>query len=718
MRFKSIAATALLGGLLAAFITAPPASAESFADTPTVEEVAYLTVDPLPPGTKTACQTPTDTSGYTCPVLNWAGLRYWFLSRTDNNFGWHVAVFGKNNALLGHEYLGGNARYVQGLVVDSAAQQVRVIGQEGHYTEFSFSTLESIVPEASLDTGVALSTPTAPTPRNAASAAVTVDLHTPSIDPGGEIVVETTHGDEVGRDTVPDDYTGGDISISIDLSLLGVGSNDLTARYLPPAHSPLKASLSDSENFAVAKARLAYTVTSNDPGTEAWPMDSFPLCEVPAIWTNPASNAVQVTATVSETGDYTFDDQWSSRAHDDGSIVIFAGPYDRNDLSNCLKAIDDFDTVSLRAGRTYTILLAGYGGRVGDFLYEVDGPGTLQYAAAPVSTTATLTTSIASPAAGETVDLTASLSSPGFATFSGTVEFFDGATSLGAVPIADADAATMPNVALPMGTHTLTAAYTGPPSVTGSTTAPVTVTVSRAVSTVSVQASPNPVPTGDPVTLEAVVTSLTAGANLSGAVEFFDGATSLGTGNVDPGDGTVSLSGVMLPTGTHRISAVYSGNTATAGSTILAPVTVEVVDATSMPLTSDEIDAVPAGGIIAPATAHPGDTIRVEMPGVPDGQNVTAWLHSAPVNLGGFATVADGAIQITIPKDAVLGDHRLVVLRPDRTAVGWQQIEIVPEDAPATLSATGGSGAGPLLAGSVLALLAGAGLVLRRRPRV
>lgn len=184
MRLRSLAATALIGGLLATFVTAPPALAESFADTPVVAEVPSLPLGSPPSGTKTACQTPTDTSGSTCLVLNWAGLRYWFLSRTDNGNGWHVAVFGKNGVLLGDEYLGGSARYVRGLVVDSAAQQVRVIGQDGYYTEFSFSTLEDIIPEASLDTGVALSTPTTPAPANAASADVTVELDAPSNDPG------------------------------------------------------------------------------------------------------------------------------------------------------------------------------------------------------------------------------------------------------------------------------------------------------------------------------------------------------------------------------------------------------------------------------------------------------------------------------------------------------------------------------------------------------
>lgn len=513
---------------------------------------------------------------------------------------------------------------------------------------------------------------------------------------------------------MPDGYTAGDISISIDLSLLRIGSNGLTARYLPPAHSPLKTSLSGSENFEIAKVQLAYSVTSSDPRTHAWPSNAS--CAMPNAWLGLGRNAVQATATVSVTGSYTFADRRGSGVPD-GRVAILAGPYDRNDLSNCVVEIDDLGAATLSAGTTYTILLAGYAAAVGNFLFEVDGPGRLQYAAAPVSTAATLTTSATAPTAGETVDLTASLSSAGFAAFSGTVEFFDGATSLGAVPITDAATATMPNVALPVETHTLTAAYTGPSSVMGSTTAPVTVTVNQAVSTISVNASPNPVPVGDPVSLEAVITSPTVGADLSGTVEFFNGATSLGTENVNPADGAASLSGVMLATGTHQITAAYSGNSDTAGSTTLAPAPVEVVDATTMPLTSAEIDAVPAGGIITPTTVHPGDTIRVEVPGVPDGQKVTAWLHSTPVNLGGFAIVTGGAIQVTIPQNAALGAHRIVVLHPNRTMVGWQQIRIAPEGA-SGLSTTGGSGAGLLLPASVLALLAGAGLLLRRRPRV
>lgn len=106
--------------------------------------------------------------------------------------------------------------------------------------------------------------------------------------------------------------------------------------------------------------------------------------------------------------------------------------------------------------------------------------------------------------------------------------------------------------------------------------ASLSVSDARAASAMTVAASPNPVSVGSPVDLSALVTSPTAGADLSGTVQFFANGALLGTANVIPGSGSAVLPAVLLPVGTHSITATFSGNTGTAGSTTLAPVTLTV----------------------------------------------------------------------------------------------------------------------------------------------
>lgn len=113
--------------------------------------------------------------------------------------------------------------------------------------------------------------------------------------------------------------------------------------------------------------------------------------------------------------------------------------------------------------------------------------------------------------------------------------------------------------------------------------ASLSITDARVASATTVAASPNPVSFGSPVDLSALVTSPSMGADLSGTVQFFANGTLLGTANVIAGSGSAVLPAVLLPVGTHSITATFSGNTGTAGSTTLAPVTLTVNPAVAPP---------------------------------------------------------------------------------------------------------------------------------------
>lgn len=95
---------------------------------------------------------------------------------------------------------------------------------------------------------------------------------------------------------------------------------------------------------------------------------------------------------------------------------------------------------------------------------------------------------------------------------------------------------------------------------------------SQITPTLSLFASPNPVMLGSPVTLTATISPAPAGASL-GTVTFFNGSTTLGTGNVMAG-GTAMFTSSSLPAGALHVTATYSGNANLTAASGALPVTV------------------------------------------------------------------------------------------------------------------------------------------------
>jgi hypothetical protein len=77
----------------------------------------------------------------------------------------------------------------------------------------------------------------------------------------------------------------------------------------------------------------------------------------------------------------------------------------------------------------------------------------------------------------------------------------------------------------------------------------------RAATTTTLGVSPNPGVVGQPVTLTATVAATSGVA--SGQVEFFDGATSLGTASLTNGVGSIQTS--LLALGSHRLLVAFAG---------------------------------------------------------------------------------------------------------------------------------------------------------------
>ncbi len=139
----------------------------------------------------------------------------------------------------------------------------------------------------------------------------------------------------------------------------------------------------------------------------------------------------------------------------------------------------------------------------------------------------------------------------------------------GGAATAIANGATSSPLALNIGDNTVAITVTAED---GTTTKTYTLTVTRAKADTStvVSSSLNPSAPGQSVTFTATVTP-----SATGTVEFFDGASSLGTASLN-GSSQASVSTSALALGSHSITGVYAGNAGFNGST--SPVLTQTVN--------------------------------------------------------------------------------------------------------------------------------------------
>ena len=176
---------------------------------------------------------------------------------------------------------------------------------------------------------------------------------------------------------------------------------------------------------------------------------------------------------------------------------------------------------------------------------------------------ATLQTSAATVVFGSPLTLTAQIAGTG-ATPTGTVTLLDGGAAVASQSLAANGLATFSNPPLSIGTHSLTAAYSGDTYHLAVTSPTITETVQQATTTALTLSSATAT-AGTSVTITGVVTGV-SGKPVTGTIKFTDGGTVLA--NIAPnttGAATFSLS--TLAPGTHVIQAAYSGDPLDAAST-------------------------------------------------------------------------------------------------------------------------------------------------------
>jgi hypothetical protein len=151
---------------------------------------------------------------------------------------------------------------------------------------------------------------------------------------------------------------------------------------------------------------------------------------------------------------------------------------------------------------------------------------------------------------------------PAAGTPTGTVTFQEGTTVLGANVSLSGGYATFTTASLSVGSHTITAVYSGDSNFTGSQTddSASPLVVSKDGTTTALTSSQKTTVSGENVVFRATVRAVAPGTRIpAGTVDFKDGATDLTPGGVTLSAGEATFSTTALAVGSHTITAIYSG---------------------------------------------------------------------------------------------------------------------------------------------------------------
>jgi large repetitive protein len=254
-------------------------------------------------------------------------------------------------------------------------------------------------------------------------------------------------------------------------------------------------------------------------------------------------------------------------------------------------------------------------------------------------TPALLLTATPNPAvvtASVTLTLTAS-SSDGVP--SGTASFYDGPTAIGAATLSFAGIASFPTSSLTPGTHSVSVHYAGDSSNAPGVSNLVSLVIQQAATVTTLSSSPSTAAVSSTVVFTATVTSADGPAP-TGTVQFLDGTTSLGSGNVGS-NGVATLPVASLPPGSQAIVAVYSGDAddATSSSTALVEVIQQIATATTLSADHNPIFAGATLNLTAVVTVVGGVT-PVPLTGKVAFSEGTTRYGSVVLDATGHATLA------------------------------------------------------------------------------
>ena len=243
------------------------------------------------------------------------------------------------------------------------------------------------------------------------------------------------------------------------------------------------------------------------------------------------------------------------------ATVLPSGAHASYQWQKCSTPSGTYTSISGATSSSYTlqssdldkyieVVATGSGSYTGKVTSLYVGPVTT-----PTPTTTTVTSSKNPSNYGDSVYFTATVS-PSAA--SGTVQFkIDGSNFGSPVTLSGSSASSASTTTLSVGSHTITAIYSGDANYNTSTgTLSSGQTVNPAATSTTVISSKNPSNYGDSVYFTATVSPSTA----SGTVQFKIDGSNFGSPVTLSGSSASSASTTTLSVGSHTITAVYSGD--------------------------------------------------------------------------------------------------------------------------------------------------------------
>jgi hypothetical protein len=225
-----------------------------------------------------------------------------------------------------------------------------------------------------------------------------------------------------------------------------------------------------------------------------------------------------------------------------------------------------------------------------------------------------LASSINPSAYSQSVTFTATITPQFGGAATGTVTFKDGATVIGSGTVSG-NAASITTNALALGSHSITASYSGDSNFTGSNSGAVSQVVNQAGTTTVVASSLNPAYVTQSITFTATVNGLYGGSP-TGSVTFKAGSTMLGTATLN-GSGQASLTTSFSTAGPRSITAIYVGDVNYHGSTSAV-----LVQAVNRFPTSTTVGSSLSPSLVGQSVTFTA-TVTSTYGSIPDGDKVT-----------------------------------------------------------------------------------------------
>jgi hypothetical protein len=391
------------------------------------------------------------------------------------------------------------------------------------------------------------------------------------------------------------------------------GNATLSLNTLPVGVHHIVATYSGNTNYAgVASNQLLETIQITGTTTVGSSAASPTLAGQPATL-----NATVSSASGIPTGSVTFYD---------GATVVGTGLLNAQGMAT-------FTTTTLSVG-THT-LKAVYSG---DTNYNASTSANFTQVVSLATTGLTLTGPTGPVDAGTPVNLSSILTTNGVAP-TGTLTLRDGGVVIASQPVTAAGTFAFSTSSLSIGTHTLTAAYSGDANNAAAVSPAITVVVQQAGSATALSSSANPSPLGQSVTLTATVSSDSPA--ITGTVTFEDAGVVIAT--VAVSNGTASFTTKTLAFGANNLTAVYSGDTNHAGS--ISAVLVEQITEVSTENLSSSVNPAASGvNVVFTSTiAAVGGIVPTGTVVFKDGATV---LGTSTVDATGTATFATSTLSV------------------------------------------------------------------------